>query len=98
MGVKSYLARLSRHNRLFHTMMQKLGVQQKLVDLPHSSEITRRAVHRCMGCAQAGDCESLLSLKDALDAPPAYCRNIALASRLQRLEDTSPELGGALLN
>jgi len=98
MGVKSYLARLSKHNRLFHTMMRKLGVQQTLFDLPHSSEISRRAVQRCMNCAQAGECENLLSQKDTLDTPPTYCSNVALIARLQRLEKASPELGKALLN
>lgn len=96
MGIKSYLSKLSRHSRLFYSMMGKLGNRQALFDLPHSSDIAWRAVHRCMDCEQANACESWLKEHETAESPPGYCRNIDLAVRLAKLKDKPLELGASL--
>ncbi len=96
MSMTAYLAKLSRHSRLFHTMMGKLGVRQNLLELAHPSDVARRAVQRCMTCEQANACENWLSEHEMAETPPAYCRNIDLAARLAKLKETPLELGTTL--
>ena len=76
---------LKRHAALVDRMATTLGVdlQETAIGGAIDMDELAEAVVRCTGCESPGACEKWLETHPDADAPPGYCRNGDLMTRLR---------------
>lgn len=75
---------LKRHAALVDRMATALGIDLEEEAMRGRLEFDEiaDAVLRCTGCASPDHCQTVLAKGDSRSAPPGYCRNRDLMSRL----------------
>lgn len=87
MSVLDIFSRLTRQADLMDAMMKKLGVADKMWQLPDHAGVLRRAANRCLTCDQPEACQDWLAHEAAPNEAPGFCRNHDLFERVRETKD-----------
>ena len=82
MSVLDIFSRLTHQADLMDAMMTKLGVTEKMSELPDHAGVLRRAAARCMTCEKPDACSRWLAHESQPDEAPDFCKNHDLFERV----------------
>lgn len=83
MPIFKIFSRVLRHIELMDRMMETVGVNKRIRQLPGAASVMRRAANRCMTCSNPEACAEFLATHKEAPEPPVYCRNHDLFERLK---------------
>jgi hypothetical protein len=81
MGV---LKRIEEHGNLLGEMIHRTGANLANLDGYAGEGAFRNAIGRCIMCAHEEECRAWLTEAEQGSAPPSFCSNEALLTRLAR--------------
>ena len=83
MSLLSMYRRMMRKAGLMEQMIDTVEVRDALDQRSDHANVLRRAVNRCLTCAEPDACEHWLAEHEHADEAPSYCRNHDLFERLK---------------
>jgi hypothetical protein len=69
--------------KLFHVMVEKLGLGDAIASRPHAKEVTKRAQARCAECGREDSCMTWLAENEEPAEAPYFCKNHDMFERLK---------------
>ncbi|MFZ2099211.1 MAG: DUF6455 family protein [Oricola sp.] len=69
--------------KLFHAMVDKLGLRDAVESRPQAKDVMRRAQARCADCGREDSCTTWLEENERPAQAPYFCKNHDMFERLK---------------